>query len=436
MIKFYKNGEEFLKDNIVILNQYPLDTSFFKVNSKLLNTFDRRNYSFKVIDGDNYLLVMKLDDYNLLIFGETNLVKEAIDIICDYHLYFYGILASKELIDEFYLHYINRRGGESFIRHKMDMMYLKKLKENPTMSVVKADPNDINIIANYVVEFNEQALNESNINFKDVILRVTKEIDSYYLLKINNKIVSMAKIAREDDNICAITSVYTPIEHRNKGYSRQVVTHICQLILNKGKTPYLYVDKENPISNHLYLKIGFQYAESKYDVAYKKGDIATLILAGGCFWCIAEPFYHIDGVKKVISGYTGGSELFPTYELVKDHKTGHREAILIEYDKTKLATSRLIDVYYDHIDPFDDSGQFIDKGFNYTCALFSDNDGACEYVYNRNYHLEKKYNKKVYVDILSEKVFFKAEEYHQDYSIKNPQKMEEELINSGRKTKN
>ena len=107
MIKFYKNGEEFLKDNIVILNQYPLDTSFFKVNSKLLNTFDRRNYSFKVIDGDNYLLVMKLDDYNLLIFGETNLVKEAIDIICDYHLYFYGILASKELIDEFYLHYIN-----------------------------------------------------------------------------------------------------------------------------------------------------------------------------------------------------------------------------------------------------------------------------------------------------------------------------------------
>lgn len=50
MIKFYKNGEEFLKDNIVILNQYPLDTSFFKVNSKLLNTFDRRNYSFKVIN--------------------------------------------------------------------------------------------------------------------------------------------------------------------------------------------------------------------------------------------------------------------------------------------------------------------------------------------------------------------------------------------------
>ena len=100
MIKFYKNGEEFLKDNIVILNQYPLDTSFFKVNSKLLNTFDRRNYSFKVIDGNNYLLVMRLDDYNLLLFGETNLVKEAIDIICDYHLYFYGILASKELINE------------------------------------------------------------------------------------------------------------------------------------------------------------------------------------------------------------------------------------------------------------------------------------------------------------------------------------------------
>lgn len=436
MIKFYNNGNDFYKDNLQILDKYPLDTSFFKVNSSVINTFNRRNYCFKVIGNDSYLLVMRLDDFNMLLFGDVDLVKEAVDVVCDYHLYFYGILASKKLIDEFYLHYINRRGGECFIRHKMDMMYLETLKEHPSYDVVKANEEDLDTIVEYNINFQKEAMNVDECYKQYVINQVRNELNSYYLLKIDNEVVSMAKITRETDDLCAISAVYTPSIYRNKGYSRQVVSYLCQLILEKGKTPYLYVDKENPISNHLYTKIGFKYAESKYDVAYKKGDIDTLIVAGGCFWCIAEPYYSIDGVKKVISGYTGGEELFPTYENVKDHKTGHREAILIEFDRTKLSGRKLIDIYYDHIDPFDNSGQFIDKGFNYTCAVFSDSDNVCDYVYNKNYHLEKKFDKKVYVDILSEKVFFKGEEYHQDYALKNPQEMEEELIKSGRKMKN
>ena len=81
MIKFYENGKAFLEDNLEILNKFPLDTSFFLVNSKSIHTFNRRNYCFKVIDNSSYLLVMRLDDYNLILFGDKNLVKEAVNTL-------------------------------------------------------------------------------------------------------------------------------------------------------------------------------------------------------------------------------------------------------------------------------------------------------------------------------------------------------------------
>ena len=148
---------------------------------------------------------------------------------------------------------------------------------------------------------------------------------------------------------------------------------------------------------------------------------------------MAEPYYSIEGVTKVISGYAGGIEVNPTYEDVKDIKTGHRETILIEFDATKLSTKKLLDVYFSSIDPFDDSGQYIDKGFNYTCAIFTDNENVMDYLFSYRYDMEKKFNKKVYISLLPDSVLFKAEEYHQDYALKNPKEMEEELIKSGRK---
>ena len=421
MIKFYENGKAFLDDNLEILNKYPLDTSFFLVNSKSIHTFNRRNYCFKVINNSSYLLVMRLDDYNLILFGDKNLVKEAVNTILDYHLYFYGVLASVELVNEFFKHMIDRRGGEKVIRYNMDMMYLDKLLFNPTMTVNRAKEEDYTILVDFMTKFYKEALHKENPDVNSIRLDLKNNLISYYLLKINNKIVSMARISRMEDHIAAISAVYTPKEFRNNGYSAQVVSTICKDLLQLNKVPYLYVDKQNPISNHLYSKLGFKYGESKIDASYKQGNIKTLILAGGCFWCMAKPYYEYNGVIRVISGYTGGEELFPNYEKVKEHKTGHREAILIEYDKTI------------NIDPFDNSGQFIDRGFNYSCAVFTDDDNVLDYTYIKRYNLEKEFNKKVYIDELREQVFFKAEEYHQDYALKNPKEMEEELISSGRK---
>ena len=90
--------------------------------------------------------------------------------------------------------------------------------------------------------------------------------------------------------------------------------------------------------------------------------LQTAIFAGGCFWCMVHPFEVIDGVISTISGYTGGSVANPTYEQVSAGGTGHRESVEVLFDPKKVSYETLLDVYWRNIDPFDDKGQFCDKG--------------------------------------------------------------------------
>lgn len=177
----------------------------------------------------------------------------------------------------------------------------------------------------------------------------------------------------------------------------------------------------------------------KFNKNHEKYNISTnmdyLILAGGCFWCVSKPYYEYDGVNKVLSGYTGGVKKFPTYEEVKSGTTGHKEAILIEYDSSIISFDKLLDIFFETIDPFDDQGQFIDRGDNYTCAIYTLNEMVKKYSQEKLACLEKTFNKKTYVPILPPCDFYIAEEYHQDFAINHVEEMEAELINSGRKTK-
>ncbi len=154
--------------------------------------------------------------------------------------------------------------------------------------------------------------------------------------------------------------------------------------------------------------------------------------AGGCFWCVT-PIYKIYGVDKVVSGYSGGDEADPKYEDVKAQKTGHRETIMLEYDPERVSFERLLDIYFANVDPFDGEGQFIDKGFSYTLAIYYTNDEEKRIASERIDKLEKESGKKVYVALEPFKSFYEAEEYHQDYYLKNPEAFEKELVESGRK---
>ena len=153
--------------------------------------------------------------------------------------------------------------------------------------------------------------------------------------------------------------------------------------------------------------------------------------AGGCFWCITPIFADTNGVISVMSGYCGGDEINPTYEDVKAQKTNHRETIRIEYDEDKVSYKQLLDIFFDNVDLYDDGGQYIDRGHSYTLAVYYNDKKEKLIVENKI----KEYEKTVYVSIENYKEFYKAEEYHQDYYLKNPKEFEEELINSGRKTK-
>lgn len=160
--------------------------------------------------------------------------------------------------------------------------------------------------------------------------------------------------------------------------------------------------------------------------------MATAYFAGGCFWCITPTFQEMDGVRKVISGYSGGKEKDPTYLDVKHQVTGHRETIRIDYDETLVTYGQLLQIFLDGVDPFDEGGQYIDRGHSYTLAVYYQTDEERHLAHRAIHGLEEVSGQKVYVSIEPFQSFYTAEEEHQDYYLKHPEEFWQELIDSGR----
>ena len=154
--------------------------------------------------------------------------------------------------------------------------------------------------------------------------------------------------------------------------------------------------------------------------------------AGGCFWCIT-PVFKIYGADSVICGYSGGEEKEPTYKDVKSQKTGHRETVMVEYDPEKVTYDRLLDIYLANIDPYDDGGQFIDRGHSYTLAVYYSTSDEKEKVLSRIRELERQSGRKTCIAVEPFAFFWPAENEHQDYYLKEPEAFEKEMRESGRK---
>ena len=154
--------------------------------------------------------------------------------------------------------------------------------------------------------------------------------------------------------------------------------------------------------------------------------------AGGCFWCITPTFQEMVGVRRVVSGYSGGEEAEPSYEDVKYQRTGHRETIAITYNEEKLTYGQLLDVFLANVDPFDEGGQFIDRGHSYTLAVYYETEEEQALAEAAIRELEQTSGRQVFVEVEPFKTFYAAEEYHQDYYRKNPEAFRKELVESGR----
>lgn len=156
--------------------------------------------------------------------------------------------------------------------------------------------------------------------------------------------------------------------------------------------------------------------------APKQDEKAVAIFAGGCFWCMEPPFDKLDGVLSTTSGYTGGAEVNPTYRQVASGRTGHREAVRIEYDPKRVDYARLLEVFWRNIDPLDRRGQFCDKGAHYTSAIYAldDEQRAAAEASKAALVSGGKLQGEIQTEILPAGAFYPAEEYHQDYYTKNP----------------
>ena len=161
-------------------------------------------------------------------------------------------------------------------------------------------------------------------------------------------------------------------------------------------------------------------------------ELATV--AGGCFWCIEAPFEKIDGVSMVVSGYAGGTEPDPTYKQVSSGSTDYVEAVQIYYDPVIISYSEILDIFWKQFNPTDEGGSFYDRGFQYTSAIFYHNEMQKQVAEESKKNLENSgiFDKPIVTPVKKFTTFYPAEEYHQDYYKKDPDRYYSYRKGSGR----
>ena len=185
--------------------------------------------------------------------------------------------------------------------------------------------------------------------------------------------------------------------------------------------------------------VGFQKSnnlQEKMDTTMDKNqkNLSEATFAGGCFWCTESDFEKFDGVVEVISGYVGGQTQNPTYTEVSAGGTGHAEAIRVVYDPQKITYNELLDIFWQHVDPTDSGGQFVDRGSQYRPAIFyhDDDQKRLAEASKRKLETSGRFDKSIATEIVPVSEFYEAEDYHQDYYKKNPLRYKLYRHNSGR----
>lgn len=152
-------------------------------------------------------------------------------------------------------------------------------------------------------------------------------------------------------------------------------------------------------------------------------ELLTAVFAGGCFWCMEPPYDALDGVVETVSGFAGGHIPNPSYEQVTSGGTGHLEVVQVRYDPRRVSYERLLEVFWVNIDPLDGGGQFCDRGEHYTSAIFyldKTQRAAAERSKELLTQSGRFGGQQIMTSIQPLNAFYPAEEYHQDFYLKNP----------------
>lgn len=154
----------------------------------------------------------------------------------------------------------------------------------------------------------------------------------------------------------------------------------------------------------------------------EKGNTASAVFAGGCFWCMEPPFDALDGVVSTTSGFAGGHVPNPDYQQVVDGGTGHVEAVRVDYYPEQISYEALLEVFWRNIDPLDDGGQFCDRGAHYRAVIFHADEAQRRLAEASLEALAEsgRFDQEIVTRIRPAENFYPAEDYHQNYYRKNP----------------
>ena len=262
MVKEYINGNDFIQENGSFLDLNRYMAIFFYLDAKVLNEVNKKNYAIKVENNNKKLLAIKVEPYNLCLYGDFECLKELLDYLYNNEFELKGVLCSTTIGDN--LVEITKGTNKEYIQLiGMDFMEAKEFTEETSEIVLKASKNDT-----------DELCDLSNAFFKECGLpdvadkeKINESASYFRVVRDNKKIVSMAAFTKDTKTSYRITHVYTIPEYRGRGYARKIVNYIKNEIVALGFTATLNVDQKNPISYHIYESLGFKkvFSQGLYD---------------------------------------------------------------------------------------------------------------------------------------------------------------------------
>ena len=262
MITVYQSGADFIAAQKHILDRYPLESGFWFLDAPMIESADKRSYVLVVTEGDSTLLSMRPYPYNMMLMGDEALVGELIDFLFreDYELD--SVLCSEQIGDAFCATLSREKHIEYYEALAMDYMESRSVAAPTDSEVEKAAANDVHELRELMDLFAEECGLEERSSEEEI----AQKLERFRLIRRDGSIASMAALCPDTDTAKRVSDVYTRPAYRGQKLAGKVVNAVKNEILASGYIADLNVDQRNPVTNHLYRKLGFErvFAQGQY----------------------------------------------------------------------------------------------------------------------------------------------------------------------------
>ena len=259
MVKEYSSGQAFINENEAYLSENKFLSSFIFLDAPFLKEASKKNYALGVFNDNKTLLGLKVEPYNLLLYGDEDLLEELLSFIKDNNYELEGIYCSEEIGNKLLEISSKVLDKEYYLLVGMDFLKATEITEESSKEVVIPTLDDVDELYECLVKF----VKDCGLNDKVEKDKIANRINDFRIIRKDNKIASLSRRSEDTDTSIRISAAYTRDEYRNQKLARKVVNNLKNEIINEGKIATLHVDQANPISYHLYTSLGFKKAFSQ-----------------------------------------------------------------------------------------------------------------------------------------------------------------------------